>query len=165
MTMRVGLGRPRYFGRVWPLFRCLRAYPLMGPQAALDVNDPRKVFIYNVQLNCQTRRMQRLLNNRLAIENLLKAKLLGVVEYEPRRFEPRFDSPEDFRLASRFAVWFDGKAYRFLLFDTKADRARWLLGEDWVDEPRELEEYAWSTDEEWEQQIAEEVQRLVKPQE
>jgi len=155
----------RYYGRVLPLFRCLRRYPLPGPLVNRDVGHPKKLYIFCVQLRCQVQGMQALLDDREAVAGLLGTQLDGVVEHESNRFEPHFLLEASLPLVSRLGLWFDGKAYRFLLFDTEQDRDRWLKGEDWVDMPSDLDNYDWPTEEEWEKQLEEErkeAERLVE---
>jgi hypothetical protein len=137
------------------VFRCLRAYPLVGPSANPYRDNPKKTYVYYVQLGRQARRIQTFLDDRTAVMRLLEAKLDHLVEYEPNRFIPRFDARDEFPLASRLGLWFDGKAYRFLLFDRPEDRARWLLGKHWVDTPSDLANYEWPTEEEWQKQLEE----------
>jgi len=146
----------RFYGRVWPLFRCLRRYPLIGPREDWETGHPKKRYVSHVQLQRQVQGMQAFLDDRDTVTSLLAAKLEEVIEYEPHRFVPVFNSEHAFPLASRLGLWFDGKAYRFLLFDTLEDRARWLLGNDWVDIPSDLDDYDWPTEEEWQKQLEEE---------
>lgn len=149
-----------YYGRVVPLFRCLRAYPLVGPRPD-PYGDPKPKYILDVQVGWQKRRMSKFLDDRLGIVALLMSRLIKVEERIPGRFIPHLDLPgRILDLASRLGLWYDGKAYRFLLFDSEEDRERWLKGEDWLDMPSDLEDYKWPTEEELEKKW-EEVEKNV----
>jgi len=138
----------RYYGRVLPLFRCLGAYPLPGPRPDW-YGDSKKRYIWEVQLGWQARRMHKFLDDRLAIIMLLGSKLTKAEERAPNRFIPHLDLPRAITsLTSRLGLWYDSKAYRFLLFDSEKDRERWLKGEDWLDMPGDLHDYEWKTSEE-----------------
>lgn len=158
----------KYYGRVLPLLRCLRRYPLPGEWVDRHTGHPKKRYIFHVQLRRQVQAMQALLDDREAIARLLSSRLLGVDERTPGRLVPRFDSNDGFSLASRLALLLDGEAYRFLVFDSEEDRARWLEGEDWFDMPSDLDDYEWPTEEEWEQELqrrekeGEEFERVVE---
>ncbi|MDP2895463.1 MAG: hypothetical protein Q8Q12_02755 [bacterium] len=139
-----------YYGRVVPLFRCLRAYPLVGPRPD-PYGDPKPKYILDVQVGWQKRRMSKFLDDRLGIVALLMSRLIKVEERIPSRFIPQLDlPPRVLELASRLGLWYDGKAYRFLLFDSEEDRERWLKGEDWLDMPSDLDDYEWPSEEELE---------------
>jgi len=148
----------RFYGRVLPLFRCMRRYPLPGPFVHRDVRHPKKVYVFRVQLAREVQAMQAFLDDREAVISILAAQLEGTTEHEPNRFVPRFSFPVESRLAARVGLWLDGQAYHFLLFDSEQDRARWLKGEDWVDMPSDLDDYEWPTEEEW-QRTLEEMER------
>jgi len=154
-----------YFGRVWPLFRCLRAYPLVEAKGDPYPEDIKEAYVETIRLGCQELRMQTFLDDRASITRLLDAKLLGIVEHKPNRFRPRFDSRKGFPLASRLGVWFDGTAYRFLLFDSKKERARWLRGRDWHDAPRDWPDMPRDFEDprlkEWGERVEQEALRLV----
>jgi len=145
----------RYYGRVLPLFRCLRRYPLPGPWIPRAEGHPKARYICYVQYRRQVQAMQALLDDREAVAGLLAADLLDVAGGKPDRYEPRFSPTVDPVLASRLGLWFDGGSYRFLLFDSEHDRRRWLDGEDWTDVPSDIDNYQWPTDEEWQKQLEE----------
>lgn len=145
-----------YYGRVVPLFRCLRAYPLVGPRPD-PYGAPKPRYILDVQLGWQKRRMTKFLDDRFPIVVLLGSRLVKMEERMPARFIPHLDLPGGIlELASRLGLWYDGKAYRFLLFDSEEDRDRWLKGEDWLDIPSDLDDYEWPTEEELEKKRKEE---------
>ncbi len=148
-----------YSGRVLPLFRCLRAYPLPGPPAD-RYGDPKKRYIWEHQLGWQKYRVYRFLSDRQDIVMLLGSKLARVEQWSPNRFIPRLDLPQGVTsLSSRLGLWYDGKAYRFLIFESEEDRGRWLKGEDWFDMPSDVDDYQWKTREEQEEESREPEQQ------
>jgi hypothetical protein len=155
----------RYYGRVMPLFRCFRRYPLPGPWVSRHDGHPKKRYIFSVQLARQVQAMQAFLDDREAIASLLDAELEAVEQHEPNRFIPRFAPREEFPIAARLGVWFDGEAHRLLLFDSEEDRERWLKGEDWVDVPSDLDDYDWPSEEEWQRTLDEEEREFKRLQE
>jgi len=150
----------KYYGRVWPLFQCLRAYPLPGPRVDRHTGHPKRRYVYRVQQRRQVRRMQRFLSDRQAMISLLQADLVGVKEHARNRYEPDITVGA---LSSRLGLWNNNGAYRFLLFDSKEDRHHWLKGRHWVDIPSDLDEHKWPTDEEWEKRLEEMAQEAERP--
>ncbi|NQT84962.1 hypothetical protein HQ563_18250 [bacterium] len=145
-------GFKRYSGRVLPLFRCLMPYPFpQNPGERYD--EPKERYLCHYQVDWQDYRMQGFLNDRGTIVMLLRSKLVKAEQRVPNRYIPEFDVPErTISLTSRLGLWFDGKAYRFLLFDSEEDRERWLKGGDWLDMPSDIDNYDWESEEELQDQ-------------
>ncbi len=139
-------GGARFYGRVLPLFRCLMPYPF--PQRPGDrYDEPKERYLCRYQVDWQDYRMQRFLNDRISIVMLLRSKFVKAEQRAPNRYIPRLDVPERaIRLTSRLGLWFDGKAYRFLLFDSEEHRGRWLKSEDWHDMPGDINDYDWEAE-------------------
>jgi hypothetical protein len=103
--------------------------------------EPHERYIFGVQVARQVQAMQAFLDDRDAVYGLLAAQLTGVDKHGDNRFVPRFDVEAALSIASRLGLWFDGTAYRFLLFDSEKHRERWLKGESWVDIPSDLDQF------------------------
>lgn len=131
----------KYQGRVYPLLRCLRGYPLPGQPVWDGRNDGKDRYTYLVQVGWQVRRMQHFLGNRLGTAMLLQTRLLGVEEHQGNRYKPKLGLEAAIDLGSQLGLWYDGRYFRFLIFDSSEDRDRWLHGEDWVDMPSDLNDY------------------------
>jgi hypothetical protein len=85
--------------------------------------------------------VQHFLSDRLPIIMLLPADLVSAKQRAPNRFEPDIGLNGVVGLGTRLGLWFDGKARRFLMLDSAEKRKRWLKGEDWTDNPSDLEAF------------------------
>jgi len=124
----------KYYGRAIPVCRCLRGYPLPGPWDGRPYT--AAYYAHTRQLRRQAWRTMHFLDDRPTIVMLLHAELRGVKEHAKNRFVPDLGLESVIGLGARLGLWYDGDEYRFLLFDSAHERARWLDGEDWVDVPK-----------------------------